>query len=258
MLLCLDIGNSHIFGGVFKNNTLALSFRHATYGSITSDQLGAFLKTVLRENNIDPDQIKKIAFCSVVPSLDYSLKAACIKYFKIDPFVLNHAAKTQLEIKTQNPAESGPDIIAGLIAANNLYPKKNIIVCDLGTITTISAVTKNKEFLGATFIPGISTAMNSLEINAANLFSVEIIKPQIALGRTTIESIQAGLYFGHLGAIKEIISRISQEVFPKESPLVITTGGFSHLFEHKNIFNHLEPDLVLQGIKIAYEINNHD
>jgi type III pantothenate kinase len=253
MLLCLDIGNSHIFGGVSKNNKLALRFRHATYSNITSDQLGIFLKNVLKENGFAPKQITMIAFCSVVPSIDYSLKAACIKYFKIDPFVLDHMAKTTIKIKTKNPNENGADIIAGIIAATHLYPRKNLIVIDLGTVTTIAAATKNKEYLGVTFIPGINTAMNSLQINAAKLFPVKIIAPKNALGRSTTESIQAGLFFGHLGAIKEIATRISAEVFSKSAPLLVATGGFSHLFQHEKLFHHLAPDLVLHGIKVAYE-----
>ncbi|HBC71911.1 MAG TPA: type III pantothenate kinase [Coxiellaceae bacterium] len=258
MILCLDIGNSHIFGGVFnKSNKLLLCFRHATYASITSDQLGTFLKNVLQENNFDPKQITAIALCSVVPSIDYSLRAACKKYFKISPFVLNSSIKTKIKIKTINPAENGADIIAGIIAATHHHPQKNLLIIDLGTVTTIAAVTKNREYLGVTFIPGIQTAMNSLQTNAAKLFTVEIIKPKKALGRSTTESIQSGLFFGHLGAIKEIISKIIKEKFPQKKPLLIATGGFAHLFKHEKIFTHLEPDLVLHGIKIAYEINKN-
>ncbi len=253
MLLCLDIGNSHIFGGVFRNNKLALRFRHATYSNITSDQLGIFLKTVLKENGFDPKEVKMIALCSVVPSIDYSLKAACKKYFKIDPFVLDHTTKSKIKFITKNPSENGADIIAGIIAAIDQHPQKNLIVVDLGTVTTIAAAAKNKEYLGATFIPGMSTAMNSLQMNAAKLFPVQINAPKKALGRSTTESIQAGLFFGHLGAIKEITTNITAEVFPKNPPLLIATGGFAHLFKHEKLFHHLEPDLVLQGIKIAYE-----
>ncbi len=253
MLLCLDIGNSHIFGGVFNHNQLVLRFRHATYSSVTSDQIGIFLKNVLKENGFDPEKITMIAVSSVVPSMDYSLKAACKKYFRVIPFILDPTTQTKIKIKTKNPKENGADIIAGVIAAADHYAKKNLIVVDLGTVTTLAAITKNQEYLGATFIPGIGTAMNSLEANAAKLFTVEIIAPKNALGRSTTESIQAGLFFGHLGAIKEIVKEISAEVFPETPPLLIATGGFAHLFKHKNLFHHLVPDLVLQGIKIAYE-----
>jgi len=254
MLLCLDIGNSHIFGGVFGENKILLRFRHPTYSNATSDQLGTFLKNVLQENNFDPNQITMVGLCSVVPAIDYSLKAACKKYFKVDPFVLTTRTKSNIAIKTINPEENGADIIAEVIAATHQYPQKNIIVIDFGTVTTMAAVNENQEYLGVTFIPGINTAMNSLQMNAANLFQVEIIEPKNALGKSTIESIQSGLFFGHLGAIKEITSRITKEIF-SSPPLIIATGGFAHVFSEEKLFNHLEPDLVLHGIKIAYELN---
>ncbi|MEI8054769.1 MAG: type III pantothenate kinase [bacterium] len=256
MILCLDIGNTHICGGIFENAKLLLRFRHATYSGITSDQLGIFLKNTIRENNFDCEQIKAIAFCSVVPSIDYSLRAACKKYFRLDPFILQAGAKTEIKIKTKNPTESGTDIIAGIIAATHLYPQNNLIILDLGTITTIAAASKNKEFFGVAFIPGMNTAMNALQTSAANLFPVEIIQSSKAVGRSTIESMQAGLFFGQLGAIKEIITRITAEAFPQEAPILIATGGFAYLFENEKVFDHIEPDLVLHGIWLAYNLNN--
>lgn len=255
MILCLDIGNTHICGGVFKDAKLLLRFRHATYSGLTSDQLGVFLKNTIRENNFDCEQITAIAFCSVVPSIDYSLRAACKKYFQLDPFILQAGVKTEVKIKIQNPTEGGADIIAGIIAATNLYPQKNLIILDLGTVTTIAAASKNKEFLGVAFIPGMNTAMNALQTSAAKLFPVEIIKPQKVVGRSTVESMQAGLFFGQLGAIKEIVSRITKEAFSQETPTLIATGGFAHLFEDEKAFDHIEPDLVLHGIRLAYNLN---
>jgi type III pantothenate kinase len=255
MLLCLDIGNTHVFGGLFKDDKLLLRFRHATYEGITSDQLGVFLKNVIRENDFDYKQITAIAFCSVVPSIDYPLHAACKKYFQLEPFILQIGVKTEIKINTQNPNEIGSDIIAGIIAAINLQPQKDLIVLDLGTVTTIAAVTKNKEFSGVTFIPGMYTSMNALQACAAKLFPVQIIKPTKAAGRSTVESIQAGLYLGQLGAIKEIIARITKEIFSQRTPTLIATGGFSHLFVDEKIFDSIEPDLVLHGIKLAYNLN---
>lgn len=255
MLLCLDIGNSHILGGVFADDGLLFNFRHATYTNITADQLGTFLINALQANQITSKQITEIAICSVVPSLDYSVLAACKKYFTIVPFILDSSVKTTIKVKTDNPAENGSDIIAGLIAATHNHPKKNLIVIDLGTVTTLAAINQNKEYLGATFIPGMQTAMLSLHTSAAKLFKVEIIKPQMALGSTTTTSIQSGLFWGHLGAIKETTFRITKEVFQKKVPLLIATGGFAQLFRDENIFTHIEPNLVLHGIKIAHYMN---
>jgi len=257
MMLCLDVGNTHILGGIYQNNELLLRFRYSTVAYATSDQLGIFLKTVLRENGLSPKLILKVALCSVVPSLDYSLRAACIKYFHIEPFCLTYNTTTDIIIKTKNPEENGTDIIAGIIAAAHNYPKKNIIVIDLGTVTTIAVVNSHKEYLGVNFIPGLYVSMNALQSSTANLFPVKIIKPKHVLGSTTIESIQSGLFFGHLGAIKELTSQITKKIFANNKPLLIASGGFAYLFAQQKIFDYVNPDLILYGIKRAYEFHNH-
>lgn len=255
MLLCLDVGNTQIFGGVFENEKIQLRFRHDTKQNGSSDDAGIFLRTVLRENDIDYKNIKKIAICSVVPSVDYSLRSACLKYFNIDPFLLQAGVKTGLKIKYRNPIEVGADRIANAIAAVKLYPQQNIIVVDLGTATTMCAVSANKDYLGGVIMAGIRISMNALQTNAAKLFPVEIVKPEVVVGRSTIEGIQSGLYYSQLGLIKELTQRIVQENFTKQKPMVIGTGGFAHLFEKEKIFSIIEPDLVLKGLYEALKLN---
>jgi type III pantothenate kinase len=251
MILCLDVGNSHICGGVFEGDTLLLRFRYATKQLHTSDEIGVFFRSVFRENNIQPDRIKEIAIASVVPDIDYSLRAACIKYFNIEPFILEAGVKTGLKIKTAYPAEVGADLIAGAIAAIQQFPKQHLIIVDFGTATTYTAINHPQEFLGVVILPGLKIAMDALKNNAAKLPSVEITKPSQVLGRSTIESIQIGLYYSQLASLKEITLGISQHYFNGEQPAIIGTGGFSHLFSDENIFTHLEPDLILKGIYLA-------
>ncbi len=255
MILCLDVGNSHIFGGVFVGDDLQLRFRYDTKQPHTSDQLGVFFRSVLRENNIDATQIKKIAIASVVPSLDYSLRAACIKYFNVEPFILQAGVKTGLKISTNNPAEVGADLIAEAIAGVHHYPDKNIIIVDFGTATTYTAINHRKEFLGVTIIPGLRTAMQALALNAAILPEVEIIKPDTMLGRNTVQCIQAGLYYSQLAALKELTQGITKQCFSNQAPVIIGTGGFSYLFESENIFTYLAPDIVLEGLYLALQKN---
>lgn len=259
MILLLDVGNTQIFGGVVKENKpedIIFSFRKSTNSASSSDEIGLFLKNVLQESKINPDQIKKIGICSVVPSTMHSLKGACQKYFKITPFVLQAGVKTGLKIKYRNPVEVGADRIANSIAATHLYPNKNVVVIDLGTATTFCAVTKDKDYLGGAIIPGLRISMEALESRTAKLPSVEIIKPELACGRSTIESIQSGLYFSHLGAMKEIVSLYKKEVFNGEQPLVIATGGFSRLFSEAKIFDAEIPNLVLFGLNLAIQMND--
>lgn len=255
MILCLDVGNTHILGGIFEQDKIKLQFRYETKQGGTSDQLGIFLRNVLGENKIKYDSIKQIAICSVVPSLDYSLRAACIKYFDVTPFFLAMGAKTGVQIKTKNPNETGADLVATAIGAVSHYPKQNIIVADFGTATTLSAISANKEFLGAAFLPGIRLAMHALEDNTSKLSAVEIIKPEKIIGTTTKESIQSGLYYSHLGTLREIIAGMTREAFADDKPVIIGTGGFAHLFENENIFTTIMPSLVLEGLHLALKNN---
>lgn len=255
MILCLDVGNSQIFGGVYIKDRLQLGFRYATTHGSSSDQIGIFLKTVLRENNLNSNDIKKIAICSVVPNLDYSLVSACKKYFDLEPFVLQAGVKTGLKIKYRNPLEVGADRIANAIAAAHYYPKQNVVVIDFGTATTFCVISAEKEYLGGVIMAGMRIAMDALQANAAKLFPVEILKPDRVLGRSTRESIQAGLYYSQVGTVQEIIQRISQEEFDGQRPIRIGTGGFAHLFAEENIFNAIIPDLVTQGLRLALELN---
>src|SRR5688572_21011239 len=111
MNLALDIGNAQMFGGVFENEQLTVRFRKASRPPTSSDELGLFLRGVLRENGRDPAAISQVALCSVVPEMIYSLRSCCRKYFRVDPFVLQSGAKTGLKIRYRNPTRSGPTSI---------------------------------------------------------------------------------------------------------------------------------------------------
>ncbi|WP_413582767.1 type III pantothenate kinase [Bdellovibrio sp. HCB288] len=255
MILCLDVGNTQIFAGLFDKDKMVLSFRKNSKSGASSDETGIFLRTAIRENGFDPSQVKQIAICSVVPEVVYSLRGACMKYFNINPFILQAGVKTGLRVKYRNPSEVGADRIANSIAGTHLYPNKNLIIVDLGTATTFCAVSKDKDYLGGSIVAGLRLCMEALESKTAKLPSVEIISMHEALGRTTIESIQSGLYYGHLGTMKEIISRVTRECFPDEKPFVIGTGGFSSLFEKEKVFDAIIPDLVLKGMLISLQQN---
>jgi type III pantothenate kinase len=210
---------------------------------------------VLRENSLDPTSISQIALCSVVPDVVYSLRGACKKYFNLNPFILQAGVKTGLKVKYRNPLEVGADRIANSIAATQMYPGQNLIIVDLGTATTFCAVSKEKDYLGGSIMAGLRLCMETLETNTARLPSVEILAPEEACGRSTVESIQSGLYFGHIGMIKEICSRIEKECFNGEPATVIGTGGFANHFEREKIFKVVVPDLVLKGLLYSLKMN---
>ena len=253
MILCLDVGNSQIYGGVFAGEFIKLRFRYDTRQGITSDQIGIFLRSVLFHNKIELSAIEQIAICSVVPSMDYSLQAAAKKYFYLEPFVLQVKAEVGagLKIKTENPVELGADMVSTAIAAMHYHPQKDIIVADLGTATTLSVITAAKEFLGVSILAGIQISAQALQNKTEKLPTVDIVKPESVIGKNTRQSIQSGLYYGHIGTIKEVVNRVIAEQFSDQQVKVIGTGGLATLFDQEEIFDEIMPDLVLDGLRIA-------
>ncbi len=255
MILCLDVGNSLIHGGVFLNGELLLQFRRPTQWTFSSDEIGIFARLVLRENGIDPKDIKDVAICTVVPALLHSLRNAAIKYFGTTPFVLKAGVKTGLRIKYRNPLEVGADRIANAIAATKMFPDEDLIICDLGTATTLCAVTRDRQYLGGVITVGVKTGAEALEARTAQLPSVEIVKPMCTVGRSTAEGMQAGLYWGTVGMLRELMQRMRNEAFEGRRVRTIGASGLAGLFEDEGVFDHIIPDLVLQGLLEALSMN---
>jgi type III pantothenate kinase len=255
MILALDVGNSQIFGGVFDGAELLLRFRRASHPSASSDELGLFLRGVLRENRCEPSAIDRIALCSVVPDAVYSLRSCCRKYFRVDPFILQAGARTGLKIRYRNPLEVGPDRIANAIAALHLYPDRNLVIVDCGTATKVDVVRPGRDYLGGVILPGLRISMEALEKSTARLPTVEIVAAEEVVARSTVEGIQSGLYYGHRYAIEGLTRAIRQHAFGGEPALVVGTGGFSRLFERDALFDVLAPDLVLVGLERALALN---
>lgn len=259
MILTLDVGNTTIHGGLFDGENLIFQFRRTSNVHASSDELGIFLRAVLRENNADASLIKHIAICSVVPDAIHSMRGACQKYFGLNPFLLQPGAKTGLKIKYANTLEVGADRIADAIAGIHLYPNRDLIIIDFGTATTIEVVNRHAEYLGGVILAGMRISMEALEARTAKLPTVEIARVDAnrVLGRSTVESIQSGLYFGTIGQIREFITRFSNECFDsREKPLILATGGFAGLFESAGLFDAVHPDLVLKGLFIAHRMNH--
>ena len=256
-MLCLDIGNSEIYGGYYDGSKISHNFRITTKLGWSSDQFGIFFRSFFREQNIDYKLIKKIVICSVVPSINYSIKHACIKYFGIEPFFVQIGVKTGLVVnRYKNPHELGSDIIAGCVAATNIFPSEDLIIADLGTATTIAVTNSKKEFFGGIIMPGIKTQANSLSISAEKLSSIDIEVPKTTLGKDTNHAILSGLYYGHLASISYLAKELASEAFgAKKSFKIIGTGGFSSLYKEANLFDLIESNLVLQGIIQIEKLN---
>lgn len=248
MLLCVDVGNSQIFAGVYDGDELKATFRRTSNIRSSSDEFATFFRSVLRENKIDPEQIEMAAICSVVPDIVHSLRNCFRKYFRFEPFVLQPGVKTGLKIRYRNPLEVGADKIANAIGASSRFPNRNLLILDFGTATTLCAVSKDKEYLGGIITPGIHTSMELLESKTARLPAVEILKPSEVLGRSTVESIQSGLYFGTLATVRTLCSLVGEKHFADSPAAIIATGGYGRLFEGEGLFDAFVPELPLLGL----------
>lgn len=258
MLLCLDIGNTQIHGGVFDGDTLRCQFRKTTHPLGSSDEFGVFFTAVLRENGVDPQKVRRAAVCAVVPPALYPVRSACVKYFRCEPFVLQAGVKTGLKVRYRNPHEVGADRIAGAVAATQRRPGANVMVVDCGTATTFDVITAEADYLGGAILPGIGISVETLAGRTAKLPTVEITRPATALGRSTVESIQAGVYHGHVGAIRQLLGELTREAFAGQRPHVVGTGGFARLLEPEKLFDEVVPELVLLGLKHAEQLNREE
>lgn len=253
--LCFDIGNTDIHGGVFAGEALQLEFRKSNRMRPTTDEFGVFMLQLLQAKGIEPDAINRVAIASVVPDSLPAVREACEKYLGCEPLVLRAGVRTGLKIRMKEPREVGADRIANAIAAVDLHPDKNLIVIDMGTATTICAVNAQREYLGGAIVAGLGLSMRALGTQTAKLPHVDIVTMSNALGKSTVENIQSGLYFGHLGMLKEMIARLREEAFGGAPVTVVGTGGFVHLFAGSGIFDYSVSALVLRGLHRALELN---
>lgn len=253
MLLAIDIGNTNIALGLFKKEELITHWKLKSDKETTCDEYAVKLLTLLSFSNYTPDQIQAVIISSVLPPLTPIFQEMSRKLFSTRALVVGPGLKTGMPILYQNPSEVGADRVVAGVAAYHKFGGPCIVV-DFGTATTFDVVSAGGEYLGGAIAPGIQIAAEALYLRAAKLPHVEIKKPSQVIGRNTVSSIQAGLYFGYVGLISNIIEKIRQEL--KQEPQVISTGGYTSKIarEIKTISRH-EPFLVLEGLRIIYERN---
>ena len=253
LLLAIDVGNTHIMLGVYREENILVYWRLATRKESTEDELGMVIKDLLHNSRINLSDISLIAISSVVPPLMYSLERMANKYFNLEPLVVGPGIKTGLNIVTDNPREVGADRIVNAVAAYNLYDGPLIIV-DFGTATTFCAVSKNGEYLGGVIAPGIGISLEALFDKAAKLPRVEIIRPPQVIGKDTVSSMQSGIVFGYVGQVDGIVRRMMKE-FPEE-PKVIATGGFASMIARESeTICKVNSLLTLEGLRIISKMN---
>ena len=253
MLLAYDTGNTTIAVGVFRDGKLDKSWKVKTDKDKTSDEYGIVLLNLFRMSDLETEKWEGAIISSVVPPLTPVFQEMNRDLFRVEPMVVGPGLKTGLPILYENPQEVGADRVVSAVAAFEKYGGP-LIVVDFGTATTFDAISEKGEYLGGAIAPGIQISAEALYLKTARLPRIEIRKPKRAVGRTTVASMQSGLYFGYVGLVSNTISEMQNEL-GKETK-VIATGGFAgRIWTEVHSISAYEPDLILEGLKIIYERN---
>jgi type III pantothenate kinase len=254
MILTLDVGNTNIKTAVFQGESLVRYWRLNTNIASTSDEIGLLLVSLFQHNGLLARDIDGIILSSVVPSINFTLEHMCQAYFSIDPMIVAPGIKTGINIKYENPRELGSDRIANAVAAYSIYGGPCIFI-DFGTATTFGVVSERAEFVGGAICPGIKLSSEALVTSAAKLPRVELVKPESVIGKTTVTNMQAGIYYGYVGLVNHIITKMKEEL-KQPNVRVIATGGLSRLISpDTNAIDVIDGLLTLKGLRIIYDRN---
>lgn len=253
MLLTIDVGNTNIVLGLFEREELRHHWRIATDDRRTPDEYGVLLLDLFAHGNVRLSGIEGAVVASVVPPLTGIFQEVCHVTFGFRPLVVDAGVKTGVRIRTDNPREVGADRIAHTAAAYRLFGGPTCVV-DFGTATTFDAVSKEGDYLGGAIAPGIRIAAGALCRSTAKLPRIEVARPPAVIGRNTIHSMQSGVFFGYIGLVEGMVSRIRQEM--GDDMQIVATGGLASLIATETkIIQVVDPWLILRGLHFIWELN---
>jgi len=253
MLLVIDIGNTSSSFGVYTGKKLIESWRISTSVEKTPEEYGAEILDSFDSGKIDKKNISGIAISCVVPPLLPVFEQISQRYFRIKPLVVGREGELGMPVLYDNPQEVGADRLSTSIAAFELY-RGPVIVVDFGTATTFDIISEKGEYIGGVIAPGVGISSQALSEKAAQLPHVDVAKPESIIGKNTRKSMQAGIVYGSIGQVREILSRIKREM--GGNPKIVATGGYATLIAPEvEMIDTVNQELVLEGLRIIWERN---
>ena len=253
MILAVDIGNSNIVLGGMEEMQIIFEARIRTDATKTSDEYCVDLKNILDIYGVKAGDLEGAIVASVVPQVLNSIKTAIRKLTGKTALVVGPGLKTGLNIKVENPSQTGADLVVGAVAALREH-KSPMIVIDMGTATTMIVLDETGAFSGGAISPGVKISMDALTDRTALLPGLQLDQPKKAIGRNTIDCMRSGIMLGTACMIDGMVERMEAELGQKTT--VVATGGIAKFVLPMCRTNILyDKDLLLKGLAILYGEN---
>jgi len=257
MLLALDIGNTNIVVGVFRDDQLLHSWRLSTLRQRTADEMGMWALQLFQHGQLTPADVDGVVLASVVPTLTRPTAEMSRRYFNREPLIVDGSVDTGMPVLYDAPAEVGADRIVNSVAAYERYGRaeaRPLIVVDFGTATTFDAISAKGEYLGGVICPGVNISADALFQRAARLPRVDVRRPDVVIGRTTVGSMQSGLFYGYIGLVEGIVARMRGEL--GERTACVATGGLAEMIApDTKAIDAVDRDLTLEGLRLIWSRN---
>ncbi|MFW6174277.1 MAG: type III pantothenate kinase [Chloroflexota bacterium] len=256
-LLAVDIGNTNVTLGAFRDGVLQATWRFATDGRRTADEHSVLIDSLMRWKGLDARDMDAAILCSVVPPVTASLEASVRDLCGAGPMLIGRGTRTGIRISYDRPQDVGTDRIVDAVAAYNTYGGPCVVV-DLGTATVFDAITSDGEYVGGAISTGMMLSAEALYQHTSQLRRVEPRAPGAAIGRNTAEAMQSGLVYGYVGLVEGMVARFKKELSPDDPGAchVVATGGLARVIAGQSeALPVVDEDLTLQGLRMLHEMN---
>jgi type III pantothenate kinase len=253
MLLAIDCGNTNTVFSVWNGKDFVATWRIATEHQRTADQYYVWLSTLMQMQGLDLT-ITDVIISSTVPRVVFNLRVLADRYFNTRPLVVGKSdCLLPVAVRVDQGTAVGPDRLVNTVAGHSLYGG-DLIVVDFGTATTFDVVAEDGAYVGGVIAPGVNLSLEALHHAAAALPHVDISRPKTVVGTNTVACMQSGVFWGYIGLVREICSRIRSE---RNRPMqVIATGGLAPLFQQSaGLFDQFEDDLTMHGLTVIHAHN---